>query len=278
MKKFKIITISAFSLILSACGGKSVDIVIPDNNCPSDKALVEKALGGDEEAGLKIAQMYYNGDGVVQDYTEAIKWYRYWAERGNPYAQYYMGICHDEGRGLEASLTKAMDFYKQSFLEFKSRAEKGDKDAMLYLGKLYSLGKYVTKDKVAAVKWYREAAEQGDARAQYTMGVCYDEGFGVARSNEEAVKWYRQAAEQGNAEAQCALGACFEEGRGVEKSATEAVKWYRLSAEQGNADAQCNLGYCFDEGIGVEQSAGEAVNWYRLSAEQGNATAQNNLG
>ena len=138
MKKFKIITISVFSLILSACGGKSVDITIPDNNCPNDKELVEKALNGDEDAGLTIAHMYYNGDGVIQDYTEAIKWYKILAEKGNPYAQYYMGLCHDEGRGLEASLTKAMDFYKQSFLEFKSRAEKGDKDAMLYLGKMYS--------------------------------------------------------------------------------------------------------------------------------------------
>ena len=168
--------------------------------------------------------------------------------------------------------------YKQSFLEFKARAEKGDKDAMFFLGKMYSLGKYVTKDNTAAVKWYREAAEKGDAKAQYTMGVCYSEGTGVAKSYEEAVKWYRQAADQNNADAQCALGTCFEEGNGVEPSATEAVKWYRLSAEQGNADAQCNLGYCYDEGIGVEQSLSDAVRWYRLSAEQGNATAQNNLG
>ena len=78
----------------------------------NDKELVQKALNGDEEAGMKIAQMYYEGDGVIQDYTEAIKWYKIWAEKGNPYAQYYMGLCHDEGHGLEASLTKAMEFYK----------------------------------------------------------------------------------------------------------------------------------------------------------------------
>ena len=48
MKKLNIITVSVFSLILSACGGKSVDITVPDNNCPSDKELVEKALKGDE--------------------------------------------------------------------------------------------------------------------------------------------------------------------------------------------------------------------------------------
>ena len=89
MKRFHFITISVLSLILSACAGKgSVNIVIPDNNCPNDKELVQKALDGDEEAGLKIAQMYYDGDGVIQDYTEAIKWYKLLAEGGNPYAQY----------------------------------------------------------------------------------------------------------------------------------------------------------------------------------------------
>jgi len=83
MKKFKIISYSVFSFILFACGGKSVNIVIPDNNCPNDKELVQKAMDGDQEAGLQIAQMYYNGEGVIQDYTEAIKWYKLSAKQGD---------------------------------------------------------------------------------------------------------------------------------------------------------------------------------------------------
>ena len=65
MNKLKVITLSVLSILFCACGKKSVDITIPDNNCPSDKELVTKALNGDEEAGLQIAQMYYDGNGSV---------------------------------------------------------------------------------------------------------------------------------------------------------------------------------------------------------------------
>ena len=40
------------------------------------------AEAGDEAAQYIIGHMYYNGEGVPQDYKEAVKWYRLAAERG----------------------------------------------------------------------------------------------------------------------------------------------------------------------------------------------------
>src|SRR5947209_8753494 len=87
-------------------------------------------------------------------------------------------------------------------------------------------------------------AEAGDAESQVELGRRYDEGKGVAKDQVEAVKWYRKAAEQNYARGQNSLGACYEEGAGVAKDQVEAIKWFRKAAEQNYAGAQYNLGIC----------------------------------
>jgi len=69
----------------------------------------------------------------------------------------------------------------------------------------------------------------------------YENGQGVSRDHVAAVKWYRKAAEHGNAQGQFNLGRMYERGRGVGKNVAEAVKWYRKAAEQGNLGAKESL-------------------------------------
>src|SRR5437870_491064 len=102
--------------------------------------------------------------------------------------------------------------------EVRAKAEAGDAESQVELGRRYDKGEGVAKDYVEAVKWYRKAAEQNDAKAQYALGVCYANGTGVAKDYVEAVKWYRKAAEQNNAEAQANLGICYLMSEGVAKS------------------------------------------------------------
>jgi uncharacterized protein len=45
--------------------------------------------------------MYYNGQGVRQDYTEAAKWTRKAAEQGNTPAQADLGILYWNGQGVQ---------------------------------------------------------------------------------------------------------------------------------------------------------------------------------
>ena len=41
--------------------------------------------------------MYRNGEGVPQDYKEAVKWYRLAAEQGDAIAQTNLGIMYEYG-------------------------------------------------------------------------------------------------------------------------------------------------------------------------------------
>ena len=44
--------------------------------------------------------MYDNGQGVLQDYKTAVKWYILSAEQGNAEAQYNLGVMYALGQGV----------------------------------------------------------------------------------------------------------------------------------------------------------------------------------
>ena len=129
------------------------------------------------------------------------------------------------------------------------------------------------QDGKEAVKLLRLAAEKGNAEAQIMLGKIYSNAFygliGVPRDAKEGTKWYRLAAEQGHIKAQFLLGSSYEFGNGVPENQKEAVKWYRLAAEQGDALAQKGLGDLHKEGQGVPQNYAIAHMWYNLSATNG---------
>jgi TPR repeat protein len=186
---------------------------------------------------------------------------------------------------LAAQQTKAD---QKPIEEVKAKAEAGDAESQVELGRRYDKGEGVMKDHAEAAKWYLKAAEQNYAEAQYSLGVCYLNGEGVATREVEAVKWFRKAAEQNFAVAQYNSGVCYEQGVAKNEreklfpvfggEPVEAVKWYRKAAEQNYAPAQYNLGLCYEHGNGVAANRVEAAKWYRKAAEQNDAAAQYNLG
>jgi len=64
------------------------------------------------ERGVAVAQnnlglMYYNGQGVPQDYGEAAKWYRLAAEQGNATAQSNLASMYYSGEGVPQDYIQA---------------------------------------------------------------------------------------------------------------------------------------------------------------------------
>jgi TPR repeat protein len=50
-------------------------------------------------AQFNLGLMYYNGQGVTQDYSQAADWYRKAAAQGNAAAQYNLGLMYYNGQG-----------------------------------------------------------------------------------------------------------------------------------------------------------------------------------
>jgi hypothetical protein len=131
--------------------------------------------------------MYLHGDGVAQDYKEAVKWFRLAADQKDPMAQSVLGAMYRDGQGV-------IQDYEESAKWFRLAAEKGDADAQYELGVAYEEGKGVIQDLREAVKWIRLSAEQGYALAQENLGFLYVSGQGVRLDIVRAYMWFSVAA------------------------------------------------------------------------------------
>src|SRR5208283_4132294 len=68
-------------------------------NSMTVEELKTKAESGDAVSQINLGKMYENGQGVSQDQTEAVKWYRKAAVQGDDVAQFNLGIMYDNGYG-----------------------------------------------------------------------------------------------------------------------------------------------------------------------------------
>ena len=239
--------------------------------CGDFEDIEKSALRGNPEAQYKLGILYAKGEVIKQDYRKTLYWFTKSAEQGHSDAQLFLGLMYSLGRGISRDSKQAVYWYSRA-------AEQGNVSAQLFLGDMYCEGRGVTKDYSKAVFWYMKAANQENADAQYRLGNMYSMGKGVTIDYKTAILWLTKAAEQNHAGAQNSLGFMYESGYGVDRDYQKAIYWYTKSADQGNSDAQYNLGNQYNFGQGVNQNYGNAVYWYRKAAMQGHAIAQYNLG
>ena len=119
------------------------------------KPLAEQ---GDARAKFNLGVMYNRGEGVTQDYAEAVKWYRKAAEQGNAKAQNNLGAMYDNGYGVTQDYAEAAKWFRKA-------AEQGIADAQNNLGVMYGIGNGVLQDTIAAHMWFNIAAANGNTHA-----------------------------------------------------------------------------------------------------------------
>ncbi len=69
--------------------------------------LIPLAEVGDAQAQNNLGVMYVEGQGVPQDYTEALKWYRKAVAQGDAIAQTNLGAMYHHGYGLQKDNVQA---------------------------------------------------------------------------------------------------------------------------------------------------------------------------
>lgn len=246
--------------IVGACNAEKINSILPNL----------ASMFGNSSAQNEIGRKYLNGDGVEQDYEEAVKWFLKAANKGNAAAQYNLGNCYREGLGVEQDSL-------ESFKWINKAAAQGLPIALNNLGVCYMSGYGVEVDKGKARELYIQAAEKGEPMAMHNLAQIYMSGNGVEKDEKEAVKWWRKAAEKDFTTAKYRLGRCYEDGIGVEKNMEEAFNWFVGAAKEGNASAQYKLGLCYLDGEGVAQDSLECFNWINKAAAQGHVDALNQL-
>ena len=110
-------------------------------------ALRASAAQGDADAQFNLGVMYATGNGVPQDYVEAIAWHRLAAEQGHADAQFNLGVMYAEGNGVPQDYVEAGAWYRLA-------AEQGHAVAQTNLGVSYATGEGVPQDNVEALMWH----------------------------------------------------------------------------------------------------------------------------
>lgn len=127
--------------------------------------------------------------------------------------------------------------YASEAEELTVKANQGDLQAQLELGRIYFGGLDVPQDYQQSFTWYSKAADQDDAEAQYNLGTMYFLGKGVAKDDQQAIAWYTKAAAQGHANAQYNLGAIYAGGLAVPQDFKQAYVWLSLASASGHLDS-----------------------------------------
>jgi hypothetical protein len=112
------------------------------------KGCKVQAEKGDPIAQYDLGNSYYGGNGVVQDYVQAVSWYRKAIAQGHLKAHSDLGLCYAGGNGVKKDEVEAVSWYRKA-------ADQGDTLALHNLGGCYGSGRGVAKDEVEAYAlWY----------------------------------------------------------------------------------------------------------------------------
>jgi TPR repeat protein len=170
---------------------------------------------GDAQAMFQIGWSYCYGEGVEQNYREAMKWFIKAADLGNDNAMYNIGLLHGRALGVHRNFARARQWFQKA-------ADLGNLEAMTHTGYLYEHGYGVEKNLDTAIDWWKKAADLGNqdgygyllilatkenAHALYEFGDLYMKGHCTSRSYDSAIRCWRRAAALGNKDAIEALKA-----------------------------------------------------------------------
>lgn len=148
------------------------------------------------------------------------------AKKGNPEAQYHLGMFYNNGIGVAQNTKAAYEWFQKS-------AAGSDPLGNYKLGCYYNgQGKGVVAiDHQKALQYKLIAAKQGYALAQVDVAsIFFQDG-----NQNEALHWLKLAAAQGDFDALYALFNLYYQGKYIEKNIYEAYLNLNLAAKAANS-------------------------------------------
>jgi len=172
---------------------------VTQNDAEAVKWYKLAACQDDSQAQFNLGECYYNARGVAQDYAMAAEWYQKAAEQGNRIAQYALACCYYEGKGLSQDYSNAVRWYLK-FVEQRKDFLLGKirgyyKTAYYHLGLCYYHGNGVSKDQEKAMEFLKKSADMGYAEAQRKLEDIKEAEEEKSRKEEEAAERRRKEDE-----------------------------------------------------------------------------------
>ena len=259
---------------------------------------------GHRAAQTNVGWLYEVGEGVEQDYREAVNWSVAAAggaprlrailqdsiQRVKPVrairTRLFSGIPGRRSRGLRTpSANSALPMLREFPTWTRTRWPSGLAEPLRKVtrGRSISWGSCITTAWASfmtskkAVGYIGEAAEQGYAQALCRLGLMYERGDGVPQDFTQAVEFYGRAADDAFAEGWYRLALMYQEGKGVQQDYEKAARLL-LEAARSHLPAMHEIGRCYFKGEGVPQDYEEAIQWFSYAADRDFPISQFSLG
>ncbi len=231
------------------------------------------------------------------EHKKAVELAKPLADKRDPLALYIMGFAHETGQGTEASVAKAMEYYRKgvdldhsdsiyrlaSILMssgLKDSVEEGrmilEKQAVIdptvagrILGEAFLTGVLTGEPAPeTAISWWKKAADAGDITSIFLLARFYDGQFGQPSfvNPKLAYDYFVKAAQKGNAISMVAVGSRLLNNDVVERDEKRGIEWLYKAIENKEFTAYLALGDYYE---GVKKDLELAISSYTLGAEAG---------
>lgn len=158
-------------------------------------------------------------------------------------------------------------------------AHKGNADAQVELGKLYSKGLGVVQNDKTALNLFLASAKQNNARALFEVGRAYEGGKGVPKDIQQAKEWYRLAADAGYARGHYAIGELYEKNKLnsdpiITPETKDIIQTSVNRIKDGDYSVAEYLGDLYQSNIWVPKNDQRALTYYFLAEKNGSDSIQ----
>lgn len=230
------------------------------NDFPTALRQLTTACDGNVASGcFFLAGLYYQGKGVRQDRSRAVKIRARSCDLGDADGCDLTGRQYHNGDGVPQDIGRAITYYRRALainpkhltapgalsLAVLSAAKARVADVQKAIKQEFDAGTAARdrRDYVTALRHYTTACNSKYGAGCFALGNAYETGEGVAVDKARAAKLYDQACTLRDAYGCSNLGALYHDGDGVPQSYERAISSYQraLAIEPDNDVALDNL-------------------------------------
>jgi len=218
----------------------------------SKKYYQAAAENGCTAAMLAVASCYRTAS--FPFFTKAMHWYKKASEKGSAAAKFYIGEMYEKGEGIEQDFKQAVHWYeeagKSAVIEAdnleNSRGINWNNRSLNCAGFIYYRGEEsVPQDRAKALECFQKTtnSDEDDYEPYYYLGIEYLKGGVIEQDYEKALFYFEKAEKKGFYAALDCIDYMYETGKVKNGKYKTASEWYANTETYGKAAEQ--LGYVF---------------------------------
>ena len=178
--------------------------------------------------------------------AKALHWLEYAAEKGHPLAQWKLARMYAEGDGVVQDDLKAFEYFR-GIADGHADDNPDTPQARFVANAFVALGHYyldgipktaIKRDPDHAREMFNYAASYfRDPEAQYYLARLYLDGVGAPHDPRTAARWFGLSAQKGLCQSQAMLGAMLFTGDHVPRQAARGLMWLTLAKDNAKDSA-----------------------------------------